>query len=262
MKFDLNLFAKGIIMGFADVLPGISGATIAMILNFYEKFIVSWDYVMKNLLRKKLISKELFFLINLYSGVLIGIFIFSKLMKFFLQHYKSEIYAFIVGLIATSGIFLIEKNKDSMKSIKNYYFMLLGLLLGFLTGLISLNINTHSNIVLVFSGFLAMCAMLLPGISGSYVLVMLNQYETVISLVNDFSFRLIFFLFGIILGLVFMVRVIRILLSKFHTETLCFLIGLIFGGLYLPLSSIQFKVSSIVFLIFGLLLGFLMKKYQ
>ncbi|MEM1988310.1 MAG: DUF368 domain-containing protein [Candidatus Woesearchaeota archaeon] len=262
MKFDFKLFLNGIIMGFADVLPGISGATVAVLLNFYEKFIHSWDYVVKNLFKKRMFSKELLFLANLYTGVLVGIFLFSKLMKIMLNNYKSEIYALIVGLIAISGLLIINKNKKIFKGIKNYYFMLLGLLAGVLTGIISLNINNHSNFILFISGFLAMCAMLLPGISGSYVLVMLNQYETVISLINELSLRFLYFIIGIALGLVVMIKIIKVLLKNYHKETLSFIIGLIFGGLYLPISFMKFNLSSIIFLLIGISVGLFTKKLE
>ncbi|MEM4500107.1 MAG: DUF368 domain-containing protein [Candidatus Woesearchaeota archaeon] len=253
---SLTIFLKGILMGFADVLPGISGATVAILVGIYDQLIKSFDHVFFHLFSKKLFSKELLFLINLYAGVGLGIIILSRLLGWLFNIYKSEVYAFIIGLIVSSGIILLNKNRKLFRNFTSFYFFSLGLFLAVLFSMLSFSISQHNEVILLISGFLAMCAMILPGISGSYLLLMLNQYEYVISLVNSFSPKLIYFAIGLFLGVGLMARLLKILLNKFRIQTLCFLIGLIFGGLYFPFKMVQLNFIAMILFLIGLSIGY------
>ncbi len=234
---------NGFVMGMADIIPGISGATIALVMNFYDKLIDAFAYVTSNLLSKKLFSKKLMFLINLYFGVFLGMIFLGKVILSGFQNYRALTYAFFVGIILASIIILIKNHYDEIK--RHIIWMIIGIALGYL--ILSFKISlAHTNVNLFLSGIFAISAMLLPGISGSYVLVMLGQYEFILNAIKDKNPILGYFILGILIGLILMSRIIKWLISKYHNPTISFLIGLMIIGLKTPISEVKTMSFSIV----------------
>ena len=174
---SLIIFLKGLFMGAADIIPGVSGGTIALITGIYERLINAISRInLKFILfflrgdfeRSKKNFKEIDFplFIPLLLGIVVAIFTLSKVILFFLTAYTPFMYAFFFGLILASAIFIYKHTGEL--SLKNILFIIIGFLFAFLfLGLNVIQIN-HSLPVVFISGAIAICAMILPGISGAF----------------------------------------------------------------------------------------------
>lgn len=244
----LRVFFTGLCMGAADLVPGISGGTIAFIMGIYEPLIdaiksVSW----KSIVQRTLPSR---FLISLLSGMACAFLFFSHAIAYLLHDADLRIllYAWFMGLIASSVCFLIRQMKNWR--VKDAAALFIGAVTAYLlSGQQFASTNDASILTslispwLIFSGAAAISAMLLPGISGSYLLMILGVYPIALEALTDFSSGLkngaIDFpsmiilsniLFGIILGALIFSHVISWLLKKYHKITLALLIGFMIGA--------------------------------
>ncbi len=260
------IFLKGIFMGIADIIPGISGGTIALITGIYERLVHSISeidfkfvtYFLKGDFdgAKKNISKidfELF--IPLISGISLAIFLMSQIIYFLLQHLTALTYAFFFGLIFASAVMLYKKG-DGI-SIKNILFSFIGFIFAFLfVGFGALQIG-HSLPIIFISGALALCAMILPGISGAFILLVLNQYEYMLFVLKNLRFLEIFtFCFGALIGILCFSRILDYALKKHENIIISFLIGLMLGALRLPYQNIVSTMDSILPVLISAMLGF------
>jgi putative membrane protein len=256
MKNSFLIYLKGLCMGIADLIPGVSGGTIALITGIYERLIFSIKSIDSSFFNLKNFNTNLkrvdfALFIPLGLGILSAFLIFSGLIKSLLSNFPGHIYSFFFGLILGSIYFVYKKVKFDWKTFLSSF---IGFLFAFwLTGFSSE--VSHSLINIFISGFIAISAMILPGISGSFILLMLGQYEYLINVIHNFNLLVILvFIFGAVLGLLFSVRIIAFLLKKMEALTLAFLIGLMMGALRLPYIHI---ISSGLGLIYSLSLGFL-----
>ncbi len=241
-KEALILFVKGICMGSADIIPGVSGGTIALITGIYQKLLAaikSFDIIFfKKLFSFKL--KEAFsgthikFLAFLLSGIALAILSLARVMHWLLNNLPVQTWAFFFGLILAS-IFVVSKKVEKW-NLKTGLFFLFGILAGYLlVGLIP--VTTPDALWFIFiSGFIAICAMILPGISGAFILLILGKYEFITGVIkNPFSIEniivIIVFVIGCVSGLLSFSRLLNFLLSRFHAVTLAFLTGLMAGSL-------------------------------
>ena len=232
------LFIKGMAMGISDLIPGISGGTIALLLGIYRDFIKSLKSInYKSILYlvrfdfKKLNDQLNFsFLIPVFLGILSSIFIFSSLISFLLLDYKVPLFSFFFGLIFFSSIRLISSIKPN--SILDFVTIILGLVIGLSFFFIS-SLSTSNSIFSIFlAGFIAISAMLLPGISGSYILLILGKYEFMLDSISSLNWINIFvFSLGAIVGILSFSKMIYFLLNNYYRITLFFLSGLMIGAL-------------------------------
>lgn len=268
---SISIFLKGMFMGLADIVPGISGGTIAFITNIYERLIsgiknlnMLWlTNVTKFLYTKKKSYKlaalkewkriDFAFFIPLVIGIAIAILIGAHSIGYMLETYRSETLLFFIGLIFSSGIIIfthIQTHSKKQMSL-GVLGILIGLAIAFLIP-VELPVNT---ITLGISGFIASAAMLLPGISGSYILVIFGQYEAVITAIRQLDVLIIGIVaLGIILGILIMSRIITYLLSNYQSATLYTLTGLVFGSLTIPLRQVQISLLGITWLILGVII--------
>ncbi len=243
-----TIFWKGLLMGTADIIPGISGGTIALITGIYERLVGSisgidfkfLNYSLRGDFKKaweniKTIDLALF--IPLASGIGLAILLMSNLIHYLLENETALSYAFFFGTILASAV-VVYKKEDGI-SIKNLFPMIGGFLLAFLiVGFTSLQIE-HSLLNLFLSGIIAICAMVLPGISGAAILLLLNQYEYMLfALKNIQLLEICVFSAGALIGILSFSRFVRFLLRKYKSFTMCFLIGLMVGALRLPYQEI------------------------
>ena len=232
------LFIKGMAMGISDLIPGISGGTIALLLGIYRDFIKSLKSInYKSILYlvrfdfKKLNDQLNFsFIIPVFLGILSSIFIFSSLISFLLLDYKVPLFSFFFGLIFFSSIRLISSIKPN--SILDFVTIILGLVIGLSFFFIS-SLSTSNSIFSIFlAGFIAISAMLLPGISGSYILLILGKYEFMLDSISSLNWINIFvFSLGAIVGILSFSKMIYFLLNNYYRTTLFFLSGLMMGAL-------------------------------
>lgn len=271
-------FIRGFCMALADSVPGVSGGTIAFLLGFYDKFIGSLD----DLFRGNLDSKKnaLKFLIKLGIGWIIGFGISATVLS---NLFNTQIYAMsslFIGFIIFAIPIVIKEEKETLTSnYKNIVYSLIGILLvvgiTIITAKNTTNINiTNLNpftIIYVFiAAAIAISAMVLPGISGSTLLLIFGLYIPIMSAIKEFlhfnlSYLPILMIFGlgIITGIVFFVKLIRKCLEKYRGQTIYLIIGMMIGSIYSiingpttlsdPQSPLSFKTFNLVFFALGIL---------
>ena len=243
LKFNFFIFRNGLLMGMADAVPGVSGGTIALILGIYEKLIFSISECMiffKNKFPSKSFDSFLSsfnFLFTLGLGMLTSYYFITKILvgsdenPGLLLDSSSAPYIFSLffGLVISS----IREPWSFVKS--RSYFQYFLCIFGFciVIAYTRLSLGTHeSNLLLIISGCLALTAMLLPGISGSLVLLTLGQYTIVAGSVHEFDFQILFyFLFGGLIGLFFFIPLMNYMLTAHRENIMSVLTGLMIGSL-------------------------------
>ncbi|MDM8541711.1 DUF368 domain-containing protein [Desulfococcaceae bacterium HSG9] len=238
----IRLALKGVCMGTADIIPGVSGGTIALITGIYENLleaiksanILMIQRVLNADFKNALAGLHLRFLLALFSGIGLAIISLARLMNYLLHHHPVEIWSLFFGLIAAS-IIVVGKHVEKIAGVAG-----LSLAGGMLIAHIIVNIipiATPEALWFIFlSGFIAICAMILPGLSGAFILLILGKYEFITAtLKNPFvldNLAVIFvFCMGCLAGLTSFTRLLNYLLSKWHNLTLAFLTGLMIGSM-------------------------------
>ncbi len=225
-------------MGAANVIPGVSGGTMALILGIYEELINaihSFNYNFLRLIslfkiRQAVSSVSWPFLLPVGLGILLATVSLAKSLSWLLDSYPAIVWSFFFGLILSSvftvGRVLKEWRVPTITAIG------LGTIAAyFLFGLIPVA-TPEAPWFIFLSGFLAICAMILPGISGAYILVLLGKYRYILDALNNRDFLILFILIaGALVGLLSFVRVIDWLLKRYHDLTMAILIGLMLGSL-------------------------------
>ncbi|MFJ1262259.1 DUF368 domain-containing protein [Capnocytophaga canis] len=229
---------KGMAMGAADVVPGVSGGTIAFISGIYEELISSINNINLGAFKVlknhgvvnfwKHINGNFFF--SLLVGIGISILSLAKGVKWLLENQPIAVWSFFFGLMLASILFLA---KDIKKW--NLGTVLSMLFFGILAYLITIVPPLGSNdglIYVFFSGALAICAMILPGISGAFILVLLGSYHIVLGALNDWNFKIIgVFGIGAIIGILSFSKVLKWLFANYRNTTIAGLTGVIIGSL-------------------------------
>ena len=225
-------------MGISDLIPGISGGTIALLLGIYKDFISSlksinyksFIYLIRLDFKKLNNQLNLCFLLPVFFGILSSIFIFSSLISFLLLDYKVLLFSFFFGLIFFSSIRLISSLKPT--STLDFFTVFVGLVIGLSFFFVS-SLSTSNSIFSIFlAGFIAISAMLLPGISGSYILLILGKYEFMLDSISSFNWiNILIFSLGAISGILSFSKMIHYLLKNYYRSTIFFLSGLMMGAL-------------------------------
>ncbi len=230
-------------MGAADIVPGVSGGTVALITGIYDeliKTISSFDHKILKLLFsgdfKSFMDKGNFkFLVPLLSGILIAIIGLSHLMHFLMGTYPVQTWSLFFGLIVASIIFL-GKGLNDWKKPKMLSSFIIGTVLGYLVTTM-IPVETSNNLINIFiAGSIAICAMILPGISGSFILLILGKYFFVTSaLKSPFAegslLVILTFAFGCFVGLLSFSKILNFLLIKYHSLMMYLLVGFMLGSL-------------------------------
>ncbi|RRD94320.1 DUF368 domain-containing protein [Clostridiales bacterium COT073_COT-073] len=254
-------------MGAADVIPGVSGGTIALIVGIYEELIdtisrydgqmltLLWQRKWKALFQRMNLS----FLMPLGLGILMAIFSLAKLMTYLLSYHESLTYAVFFGLILGS-VFLMAR--DFQKNLTNLGLLIFGAVFTFgLVGLLPM--ETPKTLIAFFtSALIAICAMILPGISGSFILLLLGKYKQVMEVVKspfagDHIWFVLVFALGALIGIIGFSKLLKWLLRHYHNALFAFLIGMMLGSLrkLWPFTGIDFSIGSIAGRIFLMLIG-------
>ncbi len=234
----LRLLGIGFLMGTVDLVPGVSGGTVAFVSGIYPKLLETikhltgsfWQLIWRCQWRLAYQSISWGFLLPLGVGILAAILSMASVIKFCLQNYPEQIWGWFFGLVLGSGWLMVKKIR-----VWNWLNVLVIILTTAATfWLVNTPIlNTPNTTWSVFlSGMLAVCAMILPGISGSYVLLLLGQYESIITAVVERDIlTLSVFVLGILLGISLFVRLLSWWLERYFTLTVSVLAGIVFGSL-------------------------------
>ncbi len=225
-------------MGAADVVPGVSGGTIAFISGIYEELLETINRL--NLKTIKILFKNGFnefwkaingnFLASLLFGIAISVVSFAKGISFLLHNYPIELWSFFFGLVLASVLF-VGKDIDRSKT-GSWIALLLGVLIALYITQIKVGVYVNNPWYLFLSGALAICAMILPGISGSFILVLLGSYETVLNAVHQRDLQTIAIIgAGAIVGLLSFSKLLKWTFDHYKNTTLALLTGFILGSL-------------------------------
>ncbi len=237
-KYYLMLVLKGMGMGAADVVPGVSGGTIAFITGIYEELIDSIKSVnlktLKLLLTGKLASfwKAVNgnFLAALLLGIAISIFSLAKGLGYLLHNYPLLVWSFFFGLIVASAIYVARTIKGW--DWKNAVAFIAGIAVAYFITIISPAEANTTWWFIFLSGSIAICAMILPGISGSFILVLLGMYGFILDAVGDFNLKVIvIFIIGAAIGIISFSNLLSWLLKNYHNITVAVLAGFMVGSL-------------------------------
>ena len=238
IQYILNIL-KGALMGAANVIPGVSGGTMALLTGIFEKLInaiKAFDlHAIKLGLRFKF--KELFehvdlkFLSAIGIGVVASILTFARLLDYLFEHHALYVWSFFFGLILASVYFVGKK--ISKRTISVIALFLLGTAIAGSIAFMTPAEENASIPYLILCGAIAMCSMILPGLSGSYVLLLMGNYQLVmIKAVSTFDLAILIPVgIGAVAGLVAFARLLSWIFKKFHDQTLALLTGFIFGSL-------------------------------
>lgn len=230
---------KGFAMGAANVIPGVSGGTIALLTGIFNELIESLNALM-SVSTWKLVFKGRFgefwktihgtFLLWLAIGVVISIFSLAKLMEYVLAHHPVQTWAFFFGLIVVSVIFLLSDIKGW--KVSDLGWLIAGIALGAFICLLSPTETTSDLWFIALCGAISICTMILPGISGSFILVLLGKYEYIMKAVSELNLPvLLVFAVGCVVGIVAFSKFLHWLIGRYEKQTLLVLIGFTIGAL-------------------------------
>ena len=238
----LGVYVRGLAMGAADIVPGVSGGTIALIAGIYERLINALSSVGPNLWRifrqeggiKGLIAVwrqiDATFLLFLLMGIATSLATLAGVIKHLLDNQPLMIWSFFFGLVIATVFLLLSEIKRW--NIGRALLFLLGVASAVIISSLPLMNTTPSLPYLFVAGAIAICAMILPGISGSFILLLMGAYDTVLEAVHTLNFAIIFTLVaGMATGLLLFTRMLKWLLSRYYQATLALLIGFIAGSL-------------------------------
>lgn len=249
MTFDVKeailIFIRGVLMGSADIVPGVSGGTIALITGIYAYLVEAISKIrfgfVKPLLKGDIngfidgLFEEIDFkfFIPLVLGIGVAFLTLAKVVTYCMEVHTALTYAFFLGLIIASAVILFKKLNEI--SLKNILFAAIGAVLTFI--FVSLNpiAANHSLIVIFISGMIAICAMILPGISGSFLLLLLGQYKYMLNALHQLHIvDILVFVVGAVIGILGFSKILNYLLKNHEEVTMAFLIGVMLGSLKVP----------------------------
>ena len=265
MSFDIKeailIFVRGVLMGSADIVPGVSGGTIALITGIYAHLVeaisnIKFGFIkplfkgdFKGFWNQMLEEIDFKFFIPLVLGIGVAFLTLAKVVTFCMDNYTALTFSFFLGLIIASAVVLFKKlNKIT---VKNLLFAILGAVLTYI--FVSLNpiAANHSLIVIFISGMIAICAMILPGISGSFLLLLLGQYAYMLDALHTLNFKeIIVFVIGALIGILGFSKILNFLLKNYEEITMAFLIGVMLGSLKVPavqiINSVSINISGLL----------------
>ena len=294
-KFYLILFLKSILMGTVNKLPGVSGGLVALITGFYFEMINSLKKINLNTIKLfpdlKKLNKEynLYFLLTIFFGIIVSYFTTSQLLDILFRNHELKVWSIFFGMILASNILLIKKNKNW--DLKSILFVFVGLVIGILIS-ISEPISENRNLYFIFfCGFISICGMIVPGLSGSFLLILLGNFkllliDSVNSLYNStlilFGFKTdinhdielikiaAVFALGSVAGLILLSSFLSYLITNFKQTVNQVIIGFIFGSLFIVwpwnYSSLDFELNFqnsilLLWIVIGVLIIFVFNRY-
>lgn len=225
-------------MGSADVIPGVSGGTIAFIMGIYEELLHSLKSIdleaFKFLLRFKIADfwKKINgnFLLSILLGIVTSILSFAKLMTYLLETHPIQLWAFFFGLILISSPLILRNVKKW--TIGTVLSFLIGIVIAYVITILSPAETPEALWFILIAGALAICAMILPGISGAFILLLLGKYEFIIKSLLDVNIPVILvFVAGCVAGLLSFARLLSWILDRYHNITIALLAGFMLGSL-------------------------------
>lgn len=232
------LYVKGVCMGAADVVPGVSGGTVAFITGIYDELLHSINSIDAEAFRLliKFRIADLWkkvngnFLVVLLSGIATSLLSLAKLMVYLLAHHPIAIWSFFFGLILISAPLVMREVKQwNLGSVATF---ILGVAIAYAITVLSPTQSPDALWFVFFSGALAICAMILPGISGAFILLLIGKYQFMMSALLELNIPVIIvFMAGCVVGLLGFSRFLTWILDNYHSATIALLAGFMLGSL-------------------------------
>ncbi|MGN1362862.1 MAG: DUF368 domain-containing protein [Methanobrevibacter sp.] len=242
-------------MGSADIIPGVSGGTIALITGIYERLVhaissINFTFIkpllkgnMSEFKSRLLYEIDFALFIPLLLGIAIAFLTLAKVITYLLDNQTAYTFSFFLGLILASAYILYTK-LDGL-NIRLIITTVIGIILAYIfVGLNPIAAN-HSLPVLFISGLIAICAMILPGISGSFLLLLLGQYQYMLNALNNLNIvEILVFIVGAVIGILGFSKILNYLLENHESITMAFLIGIMLGSLRLPVIKVTTTLTG------------------
>jgi len=250
---QLLLFLRGVAMGAVDLVPGVSAGTIALVTGIYGELIntiKSFNLTALKILKNDGIAAAWQhingqFLLILLSGILFSLFTFAGLMRFLLEAFPLQLWCFFMGLIISSVIYLLRQNPPSKPYLIG--LLIMGILIASAFSVMPSAALGTSYVSIFIAGSIALCAMILPGISGSFILVLLGLYPMFIDALASFhvDFLMVFAMGGIV-GLMLLSRILSWLMGHYKAAVIATMSGFLLGSLSIiwPWKNIAATVIS------------------
>lgn len=239
MKAYLNLFLKGIAMGTANIIPGVSGGTIALITGIFERLInaiKSFNLTAVKLLfagkfREFARHTDLGFIVVLFAGVGVAIISLARIFDFLFQQYPVYIWSYFFGLILAS-VYFVGRTVEKWK-IFTIILLIVGAGIAIVLSFLNPATENSNFFYLIICGVVAICSMILPGISGSFILILMGNYQLVaIDAINNLRFDILLpVLLGAVVGLLGFSYLLSWIFKNYRDQTIALLTGFILGSL-------------------------------
>ena len=236
---NIGVAAKGFAMGAANVIPGVSGGTIALLTGIFNELIGALNALLTPKAWKLLFKGSFMefweyihgtFLLWLGAGVVASVFSLAKLMEYVLSHHPVQTWAFFFGLILVSAVFMLADLKG--KKAVDVLWLAIGAAMGAAICLLSPSTTPDAPWFIAICGAIAICTMILPGISGSFILVLLGKYDYIMGAVSNLDIPVLaVFAVGCVVGIVAFSKILHWLIAHFEKQTLLVLIGFTVGSL-------------------------------
>ena len=263
MKYLINLL-KGMVIGISNVIPGVSGGTMAVVMGIYDKIIYSVNNFFNDL------KKNIIFLGTIGIGAVIGILLFTNLIDYLLKNFNEQTNFFFIGLILGTVPLLYKKATETKVRTRNFIGLIIGFVIVAGLGILE-KVNPEAaflssifkpNYIGFFvAGFIAAATMILPGISGSFVLLLIGLYEPIIGLIKTFDIIGIAVVgVGVLVGFLLMTKLIEKIFNKYPQTAYCIILGLVIGSVFVIYPGFTFGVMGIVSIL-ALIVGFLIAYY-
>ena len=248
-------------MGSADIVPGVSGGTIALITGIYAHLVeaiskISFKFLkplfkgnLRGFWHEFLEEIDFKFFIPLILGIGVAFLTLAKVVTYCMDFHTALTYSFFLGLIIASAVILFKKIEKI--NVKHFIFLIIGFILTYIFVSINPIAANHSLIIIFLSGMIAICAMILPGISGSFLLLLLGQYKFMLTALHQLQIKeIIVFVIGALIGILGFSKILNFLLKNHEEVTMATLIGVMLGSLKVPaveiINSVTVNFSGLI----------------
>lgn len=264
MNFLIN-FLKGVAISISQIIPGVSGGTIAIILGIYDKLLHAVNNIIADF------KNQYKILLQVGLGAVVGIFLFSNIVKTVLTNFPTPTSYFFIGVILGGAPLMYIKAKENGFEKRNLIYLIIGIVAVLLmtgehkdSSIAITSLNLLNFIWLFIGGIIVAIALILPGISGSFMLLVLGLYNTVITAVTELNIIILIpIALGGIFGTLATARIIENLLSKYPQQTYMMILGFVLGsvfGIFPAYEGVGSTIIGIVLAVIGFLAIYYMSK--
>lgn len=268
-RHTIGLILKGFCMGAADIVPGVSGGTMAFILGIYEELIDAialfgrkefWRDIYRGNIHHAFVLPRWGFLLSVGGGILLAAALLAAPLEHALETSPMMVWAFFFGLVAASVV--IVARRITQWTLRKVCALVVGAIIAYLiVGLVPVS-TPEDPWFLILCGAIAICAMILPGVSGAFLLVLLGKYEFILTAVNTRDIASIAYIgIGAVVGVIAFSQVLGWLFTKYHDRTVALLTGLMIGSLRkiwpwkIDEINVLPEIHSSIFIVIGMMIA-------